>query len=149
MKYILLGIFTLFIGVASYLAEELYFPTPNEAISSFTEGTLERVIDQDFKKLASSNLLPNEISRIKTVYFSDHRSNPVQINWNELSMQHFPQRPQGKFDFQIEAFDSDSNEKNSSEGEVIILQFSLFDSESKNKVWELSRSYPKTESNSN
>lgn len=148
MKYVLLGIFSLFIGIASYLAEDLFFPIPNENSSSFAEGTLERAIDQDFKNLEKSNLLPNEVARVKMVYFLDHRSNPIQIDWKELSNQHFPQRSQGKFDFQIEAFDSDSKESNSSESEVIILQYSLFDSASKNKIWELSRSYPKVKSNS-
>jgi hypothetical protein len=64
----------------------------------------------------------------------------MNINWLELSKFLFPQKPDGKYDLQIEAFDAIDDETKEKK-DLSIFQFSLFDKKTKNKVWELSRNY--------
>ena len=134
VRFFWLALFALFVAVASYLAEELVFPLR----PSFSQGTIEWKIHQDLNTLKEQSALPKEFNQLHQVFLLDHRKKTLPLNWNEISKFHFEQRKNGQFDLQIEAFDEDGGNKSS---QLLILQFSLFDKNSKNKVWELSRSY--------
>ena len=136
MKYLWLALFALFVGIASYFAEELFFPIR----PSFSLESPEGIIYQDLRDLDSKKSLPLELQHVKEVFFSYHRLQKTNINWLEISKFYFPQKSTGKFDLQIEAFDTQDDEK-SGKGHLSIFQFSLFDTASKNKIWEMSRTY--------
>lgn len=136
MKYVWLALFALFVGMASYFAEELLFPTR----SPFKASSSEELIYQDFKELNSKNNLPPELQQVSEVFFSDHRIQKMNINWLELSKLFFPQKPEGKYELQIEAFDATDDDVKEKK-DLSIFQFSLFDKKTKNKIWELSRNY--------
>lgn len=134
MKYLWLALFVLFVGVASYFAEQIFFPHRN----FFAPETPEALIYQDLKELQSAHELPKELHQVREVFFSDHRLEKKNINWIELSKIFFSRTPEGAYDLQIEAFDAPDEEKKSPN--LSIFQFSLFDN-SKNKIWEMSRTY--------
>ena len=141
LKYILLACFALLIGVASYLAEELFFPEG----PPFKRGSIEFGISQDLKKLQENNQFPSAFSEIRQVFLSDHRFKKTELNWKRLSQLYFPQKADGKFDLQIEIFDSELEAMKNPEDSMVILQMSLFDFQSKNKIMEISRSYKTSE----
>lgn len=135
LRYLVLACFALLVGIASYLAEQMFFPPS----LPFKRGSLEQNISNEFRRLLDQKLLPEPLFEIKQVFIADHRSEKTQLNWSKLSQLYFPQKPSGKFDLEIEIFDSESDEVPSSS--LIILQMSLFDSISKNKFLELNHSY--------
>jgi len=135
LKYLWLALFVLFVGIASYLAEELFFPVH----MPFASNSPEAIIFSDFKELRNSKNLPIEILQVREVFFSDHRIQKTNINWEEMSKIYFPRKMNGAFELQIEAFDAPDEGK--VDGNLSIFQFSLFEKMTKNKVWELSRTY--------
>ena len=139
LKYFVLACFALLIGVASYLAEDLFFPER----PPFKRGSFESGVSQDLKKLQEDSQLPPVFSEIRQVFLSDHRLKKTDLNWKKLSQLYFPQKNDGKYDLQIEVFDSDTEvtTEKSPKDTLVVMQISLFDVRSKNKVSEISRSY--------
>lgn len=137
LRYIVLACFALLVSIASFLAEDLFFP----ASPPFTRGTIELEISKDLKKLRENQQFPPSLSDLKQVFISDHRFEKTELNWPKLSHLYFPQKLDGKYDLQIEVFDSEADETLVAEDALIILQMSLFDAKSKNKILEISRSY--------
>jgi hypothetical protein len=135
LKYLWLALFVLFVGIASYLAEELFFP-PHLI---FTPSSPEAIIHADFEALKKAKRIPPEIQSLKEIFFSDHRLKKTEINWEALSKLDFPKKKEGSYELQIEAFDAadETNKDNA----LSIFQFSLFDKTSKNKIWEISRTF--------
>jgi hypothetical protein len=140
LKYVWLALFALFVGIASYLAEEIFFPIR----PPFTQNSPEMAIYLDIKDLQSKKNLPPEIQNINEVYISDHRLKKTDLNWVEITKHFFHRKPKGTYDLQIEAFDAPDSEKKETSS-IFILQLSLFDKTTKNKIWELSRSYSSAE----
>jgi hypothetical protein len=136
LRYLWLALFVLFVGIASFFAEELFFPIR----PPFSAQSPEAVIYQDFKELEVQKALPPELKKISEIFFSDHRLQKTDIKWLELSRFYFPRKSQGNFELQIEAFDAPSDGSKDA-STISIFQFSLFDKNSKNKIWELSRNY--------
>lgn len=139
LRFLWLALFVFLVGIASYLAEELFFPL-RPAVS---QDSIEWKIHTDLKGLKEENLLPGELQEVHQVFVSDRRQNGLPINWKEISKFHFKQKPTGLYDLQIEIFDTnfDNENRNTKEKNQYIFQFSLFDRKSKNKIWELSRTY--------
>ncbi len=135
MKYLWLALFVLFVGIASYLAEELFFP-PH---LPFVSNSPEAIIHADFETLKKGKNIPPEIHNLKEIFFSDHRLKKTEINWEALSKLDFPKKKDGSYELQIEAFDA-TDETNKDKA-LSIFQFSLFDKTSKNKIWEISRTF--------
>jgi len=137
LRFFWLALFVFFIGIASYMAEELFFPLR----PSVPQGSIEWAIHQDLKRLKEENKIPLEIEKIHQVFVVDRRQKPTVMNLPEITKFHFPQKAKGLYDLQIEIFDTDPD-KDSKESPGLIFQFSLFEKNSKNKIWELSRTYP-------
>lgn len=135
-RFFWLAVFAILIGIASYLAEELLFPT-----RTFPSGTLESQIHEDFRKLQDQNQLPHEMKSLHEIFIQDQRNGKTAINWAQLSQYDFPKEPSGNFDLQIELIDASENSKKSPKDNFLVVQYSLFDKTSKNKIWELSRQY--------
>jgi hypothetical protein len=136
IRFFWLGVFAVLVGIASFLAEEVFFP-----FRAFPSGTLEAQIHEDFKKLQDQSLLPHEIKSLHEVYILDDRIQRAPINWTQLSQYDFSKDPNGRFDLQIELFDAQENTKKAQKNDFVVIQYSLFDKASKNKIWELSRQY--------
>jgi hypothetical protein len=135
IRYFWLAVFALFIGIASYMAEEIFFP-----IRIFPSNTIEYEIHEDFKVLKNQKALPPEFRSIHEVFVVDRRTGQIPINWRELSAADFPQNPTGSFDLQIEIFEMQNQTNNPKENSQMV-QYSLFEKTAKNKIWELSREY--------
>ncbi len=136
MKYVWLALFALFVGIASYLAEEIFFPIR----PPFPPNSPELAIYHDLKDLQSKKSLPTELQQLSEVFISDHRINKTEVKWAEISKYFFHRKSDGTHELQIEAFDAPDNEKKEN-STGFILQLSLFDKTTKNKIWELSRNY--------
>ncbi len=134
-KYLMLAAFVLCAGVATYFAEELIFPDK----SSFARDSVEYKIDSDLIQMRDDPNLAF-FRRLKKVYLSDHRTQKTNINWSKIFSNHFSEIPDSNQSLQIDLFDSPS-ETNSKEEPLLIVQFSLVDDASKNKLWEMSRTY--------
>lgn len=150
LRFFWLALFVFFVGLASYLAEELFFPLR----PSVPQGSLEWTVHQDFKKLKEESQLPPEFENVHQVFIADRRQEKTPINWPEVSKFHFKQKPDGLYDLHIEILETTDNQKNTKnksdrkrtasedeDADGLILQFSLFEVQSKNKIWELSRTY--------
>jgi hypothetical protein len=140
LKYVWLALFALFVGIASYLAEEIFFPIR----PPFAQNSPEMAIYLDIKDLQSKKSLPSEIQNLNEVFISDHRLKKTDLNWVDIAKQFFHRKPKGAYDLQIEVFDAPDGEKKEN-ASIFILQLSLFDKTSKNKIWELSRTYNTSE----
>jgi hypothetical protein len=144
-RFFWLALFVIMGAIASFLAEETFFPLR----APFQKGSLEALVNDDLNQLEKTNQLSADLKNVNQVFIVDRRESDkdknkkeIVTNWPELSKIHFPQKKDGKYDLQIEVFtDQESNQK-PSDSEMVILQFSLFEKDTKNKIWELSRSYP-------
>ncbi len=134
-RYSMLAAFVLCAGIATYFAEEILFPEK----SSFPRDSIEYRIDSDLIQMREDPKLAF-FRRLKRVYLSDHRTEKKNINWSKIFSNHFAEVSDSNQSLQIDLFDS-ASEKNSKEEPLLIVQFSLVDDVSKNKIWELSRTY--------
>lgn len=134
VRFIWLAVFALFIGIASFLAEELLFPK-----RVFPVGSFEAQIHDDFRRMREQKLLPAEMTKLHEVFVLDHRTQKSSLNWKDLSAHNFPNQPDGLYDLQIEVIDASSSPQD--RDRLQIIQFSLFDRKSRNKIWELNREY--------
>lgn len=143
LRYLWLFLFVLLIGIASYLAEEIFFPVR----PSVPKNSIEWTIHLDFKKLNEEGQLPPELNQVRQIFTLDRRQQQAPINWQEVSKFHFPQKSDGIYDLQLEIFSTeDPNQKpDPNDPTGIIIQYSLFDTKTKNKIWELTRTYKGTE----
>lgn len=136
LRYLWLFLFVLFLGLASFLAEDLFFPRR----PSFPQTSLEWTIFWDLKKLKEEKKLPEYLNDVRQIFIVDRRTQSNSLNWLEISKFLFPQKANGSYDLQIEIFEI-NNEKAPPKKRVLFCQMSLFEEKTKNKVWELSRSY--------
>lgn len=134
-RYSMLAAFVLCAGIATYFVEEILFPEK----SSFPRDSVEYRIDSDLIQMRED---PKHafFRRLKKVYLSDHRTEKTNINWSRIFSNHFVEVSDSNQSMQIDLFDA-ASEKNSKEEPLLIVQFSLVDDVSKNKIWELSRTY--------
>jgi hypothetical protein len=111
--------------------------------SPFDRGTLEAGLHDDLINLSESGNLPTQFQEIKRVMILDHRPQKSKINWKKISQLHFTQNQAGKFDLNIDIFAPEIETANhrSSDDKLIFIQFSLMEMHTKNKIWELTRSY--------
>jgi hypothetical protein len=131
MKYLNLLVFAALVAVSSYLFDEYFVAEKSASARASFEG---RVTD-DFITLKSDNILPAELLELNEVFLTDHRTNKLAVKWDWLARKLFPKaKDGGKYELQIAVFD-DTNDP------ITVLQLSLFEVASKNKVWELSRTY--------
>ncbi len=138
IRFIFLGLFVFFIGLATFLAEDIWFPASQRY--QFSPGSLESQIQLDINKLTKNGHLPKAIFELEKVYILDQRKGKAQLNGKDLSSRVFKPNSNGNFELQIEIFDTQDSDPNST-ANFPIVQFSLFDKKSKNKIWELSRQY--------
>lgn len=134
-KLLVLVLFALFVGIASYILDEMGIRLPLQKLSAASE-----TIQKDLKEIKATVSFPPELQQIHQVFVSDHRTQKSEIDWLHLSTQYFPQKKDGLYDLQIEVFDDGTPTPENSDN-LMILQFSLFELKSRNKVWEMSRSY--------
>jgi len=119
------------VAVSSYLFDE-YFVAEK---SSARRQSFERRVTDDFATLKSDKILPPELLELNEVFLTDHRTQQQAVKWDWLARKLFPKaKDGGKYDLQIAVFDDTKDP-------ITVLQLSLFEVSSKNKVWELSRSY--------
>lgn len=138
IRFFWLLVFVFFVGLSSYLLEDLLTPP-----ISFKVGSLEDKIHNDFVNLEKSKSLPTHFRNLNRFKIKDHRTHQPQISWEKIAPIHFPSNPLGTLELQIEIFDSrasDSADKSKS-ADLVFIQFSLFEIKTENKVWELTRSY--------
>jgi len=126
------------IGLASfsYYVEQLVFSHRNP----FPLGTLEYKIERDLIDLEEGKQFPIETSRVEKIYLNNQSIRGKSLPWEKI-LAFFPQRQNGAYFLQALVFDSIKDKSSTSEEKILILQLSLFDSKTKNKIWELSRSY--------
>lgn len=134
-RHLFLAIFVVAAGVATYFGEELIFPEK----SSFPRDSVEYKIDSDLIQMREDPKV-SFFRDLKKVYLSDHRIQKTKIDWSKIFSSHFSELPTSKQSLQIDLFDSVS-ENNSKDEPLLIVQFSLIDDLTKNKLWELSRTY--------
>lgn len=134
-RHLFLAIFVVAAGVATYFAEELIFPEK----SSFPRDSVEYKIDSDLIQMREDPNLAF-FRHLKKVYLSDHRTQKTNIEWSKIFSNHFSENPASNQSLQIDLFDSPS-ENPSKEEPLLIVQLSLVDDLTKNKLWELSRTY--------
>ena len=134
-RYFMLGLFVVFAGFATYFAEEAFFPEK----SSFSRNSIEHSIDSDLIQMREQNSAIF-FHQLKKVYLSDHRTEKVPIDWSKIFSKHFEEKNDSKQILQIDLFDS-SDGKNPKERNLLVVQYSLLDESTKNKLWEISRTY--------
>lgn len=138
-KALVLFLFAAFVGIASYLIDEMGVNLPTRPLDPVTES-----IKKDFAEIQTTKEFPPEFQQVHKVYVSDHRTKKVAIDWPQISTHHFPQKTDGLYDLQIEVFDDGSVTMENGQvsgNSIMILQFSLMDLKSRNKILEISRSY--------
>jgi hypothetical protein len=141
-RHLFLAIFVLSAGIATYFAEELFFPEK----SAFPRDSVEYSIDSDLIHMKKEDPSVNFFHSLKKVYLSDHRIEKTPINWTKIFSNHFIETTDSKKILQIDLFDS-ADGKNKAEENLLILQYSLIDETTKNKLWELSKTYQIPKSN--
>lgn len=97
---------------------------------------LVQLVRSDLERLAQENLLPLELQNLSEVSLTSHSERAkewiVEQNFNNI----FKQSKEGKYNLQIDLLEWSEGEKNGA-----ILQFNLLENSTKNKIWEISRSY--------
>ncbi|MBX2988822.1 MAG: hypothetical protein KF802_13105 [Bdellovibrionaceae bacterium] len=127
----LLGLFLLVcaIGISWYLGQEGSSPHPQQE----PQG-LAGFISEDLSQNDQQGLLPKEWRSIHSVNYSFENERQKQLlNINNIRI---PKNPQGQYQLDVDVIDVPDEENPS-----IILQMSLSDLKSKNKIWELGRFY--------
>ena len=139
MIYKILGllIITAAVGI-SYLAlkgENANLFTGNDNCQQLTPAQqLTKLIDDDFNQLKKDNQLPKEWNEIATVEYNMHSTLASALLGSQRPrMQRIKD---GKYFLEVEVIDM-PDEVNPG----IILQTSLFDIKSKNKIYEIGRTY--------
>ena len=131
----MLAAFVFCAGIAIYFGEEIFFPEK----SAFTRDSIEYSIDSDLIHLKEDKSV-TFFHHLKKVYLSDHRLEKEPINWTKIFSNHFIETSDSKQILQIDLFDSfDGQDK--TDTNLLIVQYSLIDETTKNKVWEFSRTY--------
>lgn len=143
IRFFWLALFVVLVAIASFLAEELFFPLKQP----FQPGTLEMQIHEDFTQLKKDNQLPETLKDVREVFVLDQRTEKQKNKWQELSQLHFPKSENGKYDLQIEVFNNEGRDRKSITENLTILQLSLFEKDTKNKIWELGRTYSQAPKN--
>lgn len=138
-RYLILAIFVVSAGISIYFGEALLFPEK----SSFPRDSIEYSIDTDLIQLKHEGKA-GTFNNLKKVYLSDHRVQKHNIDWSKIFSNHFTESPDSNHTLQIDLFDS-INEKTNKE-DLLIVQFSLIEDSTKNKIWEMSRTYPNPKS---
>jgi hypothetical protein len=138
MTYKILGTLIIIAAVAiSYLTlkdenMKSFFGTKCESLTPAQQ--LTHLIDEDFKKLAKENQLPKEWENIATVEYNMRSTLASALLGPERP--HVQRIKDGKYFLEVEVIDI-PDEINPG----IILQTSLFDIKSKNKIFEIGRTY--------
>lgn len=92
------------------------------------------MVSEDFSIMKEKNLLPEQWDQIQYVaYGFNSEFQKKLINDRRLS---FPEKPSGTHRLQVEFIDAPDDENPS-----IILQLSLFEIGSENKIWETAKTY--------
>jgi len=152
IRFIVILIFAALVGVISYYAEELLSPNA----PSFKKETLAYAVNEDLEKLRKSGEIPFGQDDLQRIYILDQRKAALQNIIPAIKHQ-FTQNKNGKYLLQIEIFSDNNAGKDSKptttlqtssadqkEESLVIIQLSLFDAKTKNKIWELSRAYPES-----
>lgn len=133
-RYLILAAFVISAGIATYFGEQLLFPLK----SSFARDSIEYSIDSDLIQLKHDGKL-DILKDLKKVYLNDHRLKKSHIDWNKIFSNHFTENSSSPNSLHIDLFDS-TDEKTNKE-DLLIIQFSLINELTKNKLAEISRTY--------
>jgi hypothetical protein len=134
MKYINLLVFAILVAASSYLFDQYLVAE----IYADQKQSFEYLVLEDLNKLKADKILPTELGSIREVFVADHRTRKFPIKWKKMVREIFPKasdEKNAKYNLQITAFDDTTDP-------IMVLQMSLFDAGTENKIWELSRSYP-------
>lgn len=126
-----LGIILTFVSIVS-IGQLLKIETEN--LRSSKGNSFSTNVESDLSELRLSKRLPSGWDSIKTVTFlpADSEQKPYLANIRSL----FPINKDGALELIIDVVEIDEEEQKS-----IILQMSLIDLNSRNKIWELGRTY--------
>jgi hypothetical protein len=130
IKWMLLLVFLAGAGLISESIYENFFPSVNQ----IEMGSKNHFVSVDFYELYKQGKIPKfffQIKKIKWNYIDQSLKDEIP----ELSLP-FKEKPYGLYNLEVEAFSS-SHEKI----KIAVLQMSLIEIKSGNKIWELSRSY--------
>lgn|GEM_PF-2695516 len=106
--------------------------TNNIFLSTLHPQTLQEKVTTDLETLKKKNI-PSPLLSLNQVFWQDHRANKKFADLSSLFSALFPISKTGKYQLQIDCFDSDDTQ--------IIVQMSFFEQKTKNKVFEISRDY--------
>lgn len=126
-----LGLVLIALGLSSaYYFWEIKIET-SEPIPS---PTLYKVITTDLERLSRRRILPPQWSSIRSVAYNFKSDQQRQL-FGEIKLP-INERPNGDCTLEIEFIDVPDKQRPS-----LILQMSLTDFKTKNKIWELGRTY--------
>lgn len=132
-RVVFLILFVLFAGIATYFGEELIFPERG----NFPKFSLESEIEFQLSQL---NLVESDqpTFQFRKAYLRDHRVKKVEIDWNKIFSRYFYKNSQSKMNLEIDIFDSNEEAQKPTTTKNIIIQLSLVEDVSQNKIWESS-----------
>lgn len=114
-------------------------PPPNHNFKKFNRSEITFYISQDLQMLKIANALPDEWRKIGRIQHNYH---------TEWAKNHFTEKPFIKpniddknYQYNLEIEYLDTTEEIEENDPMLIIQMSLIDKDSKNKIWEMSRAY--------
>lgn len=105
------------------------------------ESPFARTISTDLLKLMKENQIPKAWSKIKTVRYNFNSESSKKLLMN-TGLSIVKKNKKGSFHLEIEFIEVPDDKE-----PTVILQFSLFNLKSKNKIWELGRTYQTSKKN--
>jgi hypothetical protein len=109
-----------------------------QGLTGISESNLESKIQLDLVKLENQKFFPEGFKSLSNIRVSVHTSKPEMKSQILKSIViPFEQKPLGKHSLQIDAIENFSPPREA----LLILQLSLFENSTQNKIWEASRIY--------
>lgn len=118
-----------FLAVSMQLSNKKSFSL---SLSSLTSSPFDENVRKDLSSLRSRSI-PKQFLSLNQVFWENHGRSPQSKNISPIIADVFRISKNGSYYLQADYFDVDENHG--------IVQFSIFDKKTRNKVYEISREY--------